>query len=158
MRIAKLFLLIAFSLSACAEEDPEDTATPESRELDFTATVHFLDSETDTVMSIRASVADDERSRTAGLMDVHDLPQDRGMFFIFEDEEPRSFWMANTPLPLDIIFVNSEGEIVRIHQNTRPYSDRSVESDQPAMYAVEVNAGFAIRHDIREGMRISYER
>jgi uncharacterized membrane protein (UPF0127 family) len=77
------------------------------------------------------------------------------MLFIFEDNQPRSFWMANTPLSLDIFFVNENFEIVRIHRNAKPYSRKNLTSDKPAKYVVETNAGFSISHDIQEGMRIS---
>ncbi len=150
------FLLLALCLISCTEEETDDSE-PVSRDLDYPATVFFIEGDQDTTVTIQAAIADDDQTRSAGLMDVHDLPEGHGMLFLFEDEEPRSFWMANTPLPLDIIFVNEDREIVRIHQNTRPYSDRSVESEVPAMYAVEVNAGFAIQNDIREGMRIAFD-
>jgi len=77
------------------------------------------------------------------------------MLFIFDDEELRSFWMANTPIPLDIIFADASGRIVRIQRNTRPYSHESIQSEYPATYVVEVNAGYTLRHDIKEGMYIS---
>jgi len=62
--------------------------------------------------------------------------------------------MANTPLSLDIIYVNSDFEIVRIHRNTPSYSHENIHSEAPAMYVVEVNAGFTLEHDITEGMSI----
>ncbi len=155
--IVPFFICIA--LVACnGETETQQTTERESRQLNFTATVNFIDNQGNTVSSIDAAVADDDASRTEGLMDVHDLPENAGMIFIFEGDEPRSFWMANTPLPLDIIFVNSEMEIVRIHRNTSPYSQENILSEAPAKYAVEVNAGYTIRHDIREGMSIRYEQ
>jgi uncharacterized membrane protein (UPF0127 family) len=148
--LATLFLI------SCGEEEAANTE-PAGRTLDYIATVSFLTAAEDTVATIEAAVADDDESRSTGLMNVYDMPRDKGMLFIFDDEEPRSFWMANTPLALDIIFVNTEMEIIRIHQNTRPYSERNVESEQPAKYVVETNAGFTLRHDIIEGMKITYE-
>ena len=62
--------------------------------------------------------------------------------------------MASTPLSLDIIFVDEEFEIVRIHRNTPPYSHERILSEEPAKYVVEVNAGYTLRNDITEGMRI----
>lgn len=88
-------------------------------------------------------------------MDVRDLPESKGMLFIFENNEPRSFWMANTPLSLDIIFVNNEGEIVRIHHSAQPFSEKNVKSDKPAKYVIETNAGYCISNDIQEGMNVS---
>lgn len=128
------------------------------RELDFDSRVHFLSAEDDTITTIRSAVAESEEERNAGLMDIENLPEDSGMLFLFDDEQQRSFWMANTPLSLDIIYVNSDMEIVRIHQGTTPFSERQYRSDEPAQYAVEVNSGFTINHDIVEGMRIAYER
>ena len=102
-------------------------------------------------------MADDANERNEGLMNVSNLPQNRGMLFIFEEQQPLSFWMANTPLPLDIFFVNEDMEIVRIHRNTPPYTEENFTSgDEPALYAVETNAGFAVSHDIQEGMKITF--
>jgi len=151
----KLILLIFF-LCSCSEET-ETVNEERGRTLDYTARVSFVTNSADTVAAIDAAVADDDASRSSGLMDVFDMPEDKGMLFIFDDEEPRSFWMANTPLALDIIFVNSDLEIVRIQQNTRPYSDRNVVSEYPAMYVIETNAGFTLRNDIQEGMLISLD-
>jgi uncharacterized membrane protein (UPF0127 family) len=88
-------------------------------------------------------------------MDVRNLPKSNGMLFIFEENQPRSFWMANTPLSLDIIFVNEAREIVRIHHNTQPFSESSFESEKPAKYVIETNSGYCISHDIQEGMKVS---
>lgn len=142
---------------ACGGGEDDDDSTPRGRVLDYTATVTFLSADGDTVSTLRAAVADDAATRSSGLMDVYDMPSDRGMLFIFDNEEPRSFWMANTPLALDIIFINSNMEIIRIHQNTRPYSNRNVESELPAQYVVETNAGYTLRHDIIEGMKITFD-
>lgn len=90
-------------------------------------------------------------------MDVNNLPKDRGMLFVFEEQEELSFWMANTPLPLDIMFVNKDMEIVRIHHSTQPFAQKNFTSDQPALYAIETNGGFAVSHDIKEGMKVNFQ-
>lgn len=150
-------LLLCLLITACAGSD-EDTRTEETttstRHLSFTSSVSFLDSQGEDISTVEVAVADDDHTRSEGLMDVHDLPDNSGMLFIFDSDEERSFWMANTPIPLDIIFVNSEYEIVRIHRNAAPYSHQSFRSEAPAKYVVEVNAGYTIRHDINEGMMI----
>lgn len=150
------FLLLGFLLfSACSSPDRTETQTEQQeRELDFEKSVTFLNARGEQITEIEVAVADDDASRTEGLMDVHNLPEDAGMLFIFEENEPRSFWMAGTPLSLDIIFVNEGYEIVRIHRNTAPYSQESIPSELPAMYVVEVNAGYTMRHDINEGGHI----
>ncbi len=155
--MAKYFLLlVSIFLLSCNGESESQPEARETRQLTYSATVSFFDQSDEEIVSVRAALADDDDSRSEGLMDVHDLPSDAGMLFIFDDEAPRSFWMANTPISLDIIFVNSEMEIVRVHRNTPPYSHENIVSESPAKYVVEVNAGFALDHDIREGMTINY--
>ena len=151
-----LLLITGIFLAACSsdEQAPRTESTTPARTLDYTATVSFLQADGSVISEIKAAVADNERSRSEGLMDIHDLPETAGMIFIFEDESPRSFWMASTPLSLDIFYVNEDLEIVRVHRNTPPYSHESIESELPAKYVIEVNAGYALRHDITEGRSI----
>lgn len=108
--------------------------------------------------TVRVEIAENEVSRTQGLMGRQTMAEDQGMLFIFPTEEYRSFWMANTPLPLDIIYVNAAREVVTIQRNTVPYSEESVPSTRPATYVVEVNAGYADRHGIAEGDRVQWSR
>lgn len=147
-------LCALLAVSCNSEESSEEPS--EGRTLEFTDTVSFLDENDEEVVSVDVAVAEDSVARNEGLMDVRELPENSGMLFIFEDEEPRSFWMANTPLSLDIFYVNGDREIIRIHQNTEPYSENSFASELPAQYVIETNAGFAIRHDIKEGMKVEF--
>ncbi len=150
-----LFVLI---ITSCGSPDRETTELQRpSRELNFTSEVSFLSHGGEIISTVQVAIADDDHTRSEGLMDVHNLPENSGMLFIFDGDEPRSFWMANTPIPLDIIFANSDLEIVRIHRNTAPFSHQSFRSEEPARYVVEVNAGYTLRHDITEGMMIGFE-
>lgn len=146
-------------LSACSqaqkESNSKNTDTKKGQSLTFERSVSFLTAKGDTVSTIEVAIADDDSERNQGLMDVRDLPRSKGMLFIFEENQPRSFWMANTPLSLDIIFVNEDREIVRIHHNTQPFSENSFESGKPAKYVIETNAGYCISHDIQQGMKVS---
>lgn len=117
----------------------------------------FLDAGDDTLTTVEVAVADEQQERNEGLMNVSELPENRGMLFLFEEQQSLSFWMANTPLSLDIIYVNESMEIVRIHHSVTPYSEESFPSGEPARYVVEVNGGFCVAHDIREGMRVAIE-
>jgi uncharacterized protein len=157
--ILSLMIASMILFTGCGEksESEQGAPEPESRTLEYTAVVNFLNSAGETVASIDVAVADDDHSRSEGLMDVNELPENAGMLFIFEDEAERSFWMANTPLSLDILFVSEEMEIIRIHRNTVPFSHENVLSEGPAMYVVEVNSGYTLRHDITEGMSVSFE-
>ncbi|MDR8391542.1 DUF192 domain-containing protein [Aliifodinibius sp. S!AR15-10] len=141
---------------SCQKEKSESSQDNQTkgRTLEYTRQVTFLNMSGNPITTIDVAVADDDDERSTGLMDVSQLPSNKGMLFIFEDEQPRSFWMANTPLSLDIIFVNEDLEIVRIHQNTQPFAEGRFQSERPAKYVVEVNGGFSISHDIQQGMKI----
>jgi uncharacterized membrane protein (UPF0127 family) len=107
---------------------------------------------------IDAEIAEGLHERVKGLMFREHLGPDQGMLFLFPVEEPRSFWMKNTPLPLDILFLDSERTVVSIRKDTVPYSEKSVQSERPARYVVEVNAGFVDRHGIETGDRAFWQR
>ncbi|MDR9418430.1 DUF192 domain-containing protein [Gracilimonas sp.] len=149
-------ILFNFIISCGSKEQKTENTTPTGRQLDFTNEVTFLNTEGDEISTIRAAVADEGPERNQGLMDVNDLPNDAGMIFIFPDEAERSFYMANTPLPLDIMFVNQDSVIIRIHHNTTPFNSEQLPSDGPAKFVVETNAGYAVSNDIQEGMKIRF--
>ncbi|RNC65491.1 DUF192 domain-containing protein [Proteiniphilum sp. X52] len=110
----------------------------------------------DTLAMIDIEVADNDQLRARGLMYRRSLPENAGMLFIQSMEEMQSFWMKNTYIPLDILFVNRDKEIVTIHANTTPLKEWNYASTKPAIYVVEVNAGFTNRHGIRTGDRIEF--
>jgi len=107
-------------------------------------------------IKIDIEIADDEEERMKGLMDRHNLPENAGMLFIFPNDEPRSFWMKDTFISLDIIYINSNKEIVSIQKYTQPKSTYSIPSEKPAMYVLEVNAGFTDKFGINPGDKIDF--
>ncbi|CAM3254497.1 DUF192 domain-containing protein [Rhodothermus bifroesti] len=112
----------------------------------------------DTLVTIKIEIADTDSTRQRGLMERYALPERSGMLFIFEREEMLGFWMANTPLSLDIIFVNADSQIVSIAKYTRPYSTENISSRYPAQFVVEVPAGFADTYGLVEGDRLRWRR
>lgn len=78
------------------------------------------------------------------------------MLFVFPEEQPLSFWMKNTPLPLDIIYINTDFTIVHIATNTTPYSTAQIPSRHPAKYVLEVNGGFCQQQGIVAGDQIEF--
>ena len=93
--------------------------------------------------------------RIRGLMNRKSLKRGTGMWFVFESEKPRSFWMRNTLISLDLVFVNEGGTVVRLITNAAPMSERALPSVKPAKYVLEVNAGEAAELGIKEGGRLS---
>ena len=101
--------------------------------------------------SFRVEVADTASKRRWGLMYRKDLGTDEGMLFVFPDERDQSFWMKDTPLSLDIIFMDRRRRVVGIIRDTVPFSTRSVSVGVPSRYVLEVRAGLARGHGIVVG-------
>ena len=95
-------------------------------------------------------VAADDVSRTRGLMQRDSMPELHGMIFVFPDEAPRAFWMKNTRIALDIIYVSAAGEVDSI-ATMQPYVLRDTPSVGPAKYAIELNAGQAAKAGVKVG-------
>ena len=91
-----------------------------------------------------------------GLMYRKSMPDSAGMLFVFKVSEPLAFWMRNTIIPLDIVYADSAKQIVKIIRNAKPYSEKQLLSVKPAMYVVELNAGFAEKHGLRKGDFIDF--
>ncbi|MDO5663815.1 MAG: DUF192 domain-containing protein [Bacteroidia bacterium] len=111
----------------------------------------------DTISTIDIEIADNNQRRARGLMYRKSLPADAGMLFIFDTEEIQGFWMKNTYIPLDMIFVNADNQIITIHTNTTPMREWNYTSTKPALYVVEVNAGYCVQNNITEGDKIVFD-
>jgi hypothetical protein len=99
-------------------------------------------------------VADTPAHHYQGLMFVRSMPADRGMLFLFDSEEYKSFWMKNTYLSLDILFIAADGRIVNIAEKARPLTTDPISSTEPALAVLELNAGTSARLGIRAGDRV----
>ena len=97
-----------------------------------------------------------EEERQKGLMFRKELPEGQGMLFDFKVDAPVSFWMKNTYVSLDMIFIRSDGRIASIAENTEPLSERLVPSAGPVLGVLEVVAGTARKLGIRPGDRVAH--
>jgi uncharacterized protein len=105
--------------------------------------------------TFQAELAVTPEEQSLGLMFRRSLDGDKGMLFIFEGDEPRSFWMKNTYLPLDMIFVDSRNKVVHIHYAAKPLDETSIFSGSPAQYVFEVKAGRAKACSIKKGAKMT---
>jgi len=140
------------------KEKVKSTTEPQFKregELEFIRSAGKKDS---AVKKIDIELALDDAEREQGLMYRKSMDDNKGMLFIFDTDELQSFWMKNTIMPLDIMFVNSDFKIVKIHKNTTPFSENSLPSDKPSKYVVEVAAGFSDRFGIKEGDKILFKK
>ena len=110
------------------------------------------------IRKIDIELAASDSARMMGLMYRKSMEDTKGMLFIFEQSEEHAFWMKNTIMSLDIIFVNEDKEIVKIHKKTKPFSTESLPSGKPSIYVVEVIAGFCDKYGVKEGDKIDFTK
>jgi len=107
---------------------------------------------------IEIEIAATDSARTRGLMQRASMPKDSGMLFLFDREELQSFWMANTPLSLDLMFISADSIIVHVAKYAQPLSPDPVPSMDPARFVLEVEAGYSDTVGIVEGDRVSWKQ
>jgi len=100
-------------------------------------------------------VVDNDADRAKGLMYRKELPEGRGMLFDFHRDQEVSFWMQNTYIPLDMIFIRGDGQILRIEENTVPLSTRMIPSRGPVRAVLEVIGGTSRKLGIAPGDRVA---
>lgn len=108
------------------------------------------------VVCFRVELAADPAARRRGLMYRQQLPAHQGMLFDYKKPQAVQMWMKNTFIPLDMLFIGADGEIVHIVEHARPQSLEIIHSPRPARAVLEVNAGVVDRHDIRVGDRVRH--
>jgi hypothetical protein len=156
-----IYIFCLVLLVACdkTQEQEKSTKKTSSTQIPFRkdGSLTFLSASGDTIQYINIEIADNEAERTQGLMNRSSLPAESGMLFIFEEEDPNlAFWMRNTLISLDVIFVNAQKEVVDIAKFTLPQSDEPIPSKAPAQYVVEVVAGFTDTHQIQVGSKVRW--
>lgn len=142
MRVFSVFIAILF-LAACA---------PSSNGAEEHADWFHVDIVTATgTHGFTVEIADTPEEQRRGLMFRREMAEDAGMLFLYEEEELLSYWMRNTYISLDIIYINAAGRIVSIEHNANPLDETSLRSYAPAIAALEINGGLSDRLGIRDG-------
>lgn len=101
-------------------------------------------------------IASTDQQREQGLMYRDSLGADQGMLFVFPAEAPQAFWMKNTRMALDILYIGANGTIVSIAENARPYDETSLPSQAPAQYVLEIPGGMCAARGIQAGDSVSW--
>jgi uncharacterized membrane protein (UPF0127 family) len=144
---ARRCLIVATALFVCAAFAwPAAAADRNTLEIVSKTGVH--------VFAVEMATNDAERAQ--GLMDRKELPEGRGMLFDFEREQDVAFWMKNTYIPLDMIFIRANGRILRIAENTTPLSLQTVPSGGPVRGVLEVIGGTARKLGIAPGDQVAH--
>jgi uncharacterized membrane protein (UPF0127 family) len=106
--------------------------------------------------AFQVEIADNEATREHGLMDRRYMAPDHGMLFEFDRDEPVSFWMKNTYIPLDMIFIAPSGVVTHIAANAEPLSERVVPSGGPSIAVLELDGGTAASIGLRVGDKVRH--
>jgi len=132
------------------------SSTTGSPTAELTSAVLFQPASGAPPVRVRVELARTPEEQMRGLMFRRSLGPDAGMLFLFERAEPRRFWMRNTYIPLDMIFLDAERVVVSIEENTVPLDETGRGPDQPAQFVVEVAGGYARSHGISVGSRAQF--
>ncbi len=103
-------------------------------------------------------IADDGKERAQGLMFRDTLAPDAGMLFDYFEEQETSFWMQNTLIPLDMIFIGADGTVKNIHVNARPMDTTSIPSEFPVRFVLEIPGGRSVEIGLRDGDKMDHPR
>lgn len=151
--LAAIALILPRFFSNESNRVQEIEITPQ--DIDFTRDGELYIFKNDSlIQTIEVEFAKNDEERALGLMYRSSMDEHQGMWFIFPEEAPRSFYMRNTEIPLDIIYLDKDKKVVSIAKNARPYDETSLPSEKPAMYVLEINGGLSDKWGIEKGDRM----
>lgn len=157
---SKFKLVLAFILlgifGSCGDDKQPEVETVE---IEFKKEGElFLLKDGEVNQQVDIEIADTEYERQTGLMYRETMEDNQGMLFIYANEAPRSFYMKNTYIPLDLIFYDKDSTVVSFIENAVPLDETSLPSEKPAQFILELNAGKVDEWNITVGDKMSFER
>ena len=157
----KKLLLIAICsglLFGCNDTKKAKTITETKIEFVKEGELTLVKSDGTHMRTLDIEIADDDYQRETGLMHRSSMGNHQGMLFIFEEEANRGFYMKNTLISLDIIYIDKDGKIVSFAENAKPLDETSLPSEVPAQYVLEINGGLSEEWLLEIGDTIEWER
>jgi uncharacterized membrane protein (UPF0127 family) len=157
-------MLVLAALAACGNTASVPTATmaPDAHRGDADGAVPtakpsvvFVHDGAESAVSVALALIEEQRRR--GLMYVQNLPPDDGMLFVFDADAELSFWMKNTLIALDMIFIDSGMTVVGVIANAKPLTLEPRGVGKPARFVVEVNGGWAAAHGVAAGTKVRFD-
>lgn len=106
--------------------------------------------------TFRVEVADDDAERARGLMQRETMPRSSGMLFVYPSERPVAFWMRDTLIPLDMLFIDGSGRVVAVYPRAQPLDETPIPSGVPVQFVLEINGGQAKRLGLTQGTVLSH--
>ncbi len=157
IRTLVLLILFCLALVSCQSETKKEIK-PTEISFKKEGELSIFKGDSLKVPAIDIEIADNPYERQTGLMYRTSMENTQGMLFVFDDEQQRSFFMKNTSIPLDILFINSENIIISSIENAQPMSEESLRSQGLAQYVLELNAGMIDLWKLQTGDRIQFTK
>ncbi|WP_420601548.1 DUF192 domain-containing protein [Flagellimonas sp.] len=158
---ARFFALIIFSafiIVSCKSEPKKEIKT-ESISFTKEGELTVSKSETDEIVAnFDIEIAESEYETQTGLMYRESMENNQGMLFVFDDVAMHSFYMKNTQIPLDIIYIDENLKIVNFQKNAKPFDETGLSSGVPIKYVLEINAGLSDQLGLMVGDSVSYNK
>ena len=151
-----LIVFFVFIVTSCKDEKKaiKQTEVAFTKEGELT----IFKSTDSTKISLDIEIADTDFDIQTGLMYRNQMETHQGMLFVFDDEKERFFYMKNTKIPLDLIYINADTSIVSFQKNAKPFDESSLPSNGPAKYVLEVNAGLVDLWNLSEKDSIIFNK
>lgn len=149
-------LLFGTPLAACQASGPQPTVLAEKSPAGMEQMDILVRAANRAPHPIRVEVARTMEEQQRGMMFRESMGADNGMLFLYEEPQPVAYWMHNTVLPLDIIYVGPDRRVIRIAADAVPYSDEPIPSGGPVSAVLELNAGRAAQLGIAVGTQIDW--
>jgi uncharacterized membrane protein (UPF0127 family) len=117
----------------------------------------FVGGKDGSTVQITVEVVDTPESRAVGLMNRNQLAEDAGMLFLFPRESVQTFWMKNTLIPLDMVFIRADMSVAGVVENAVPMTETPRSVNEPSQFVLEVVGGYCQKHGIAAGSRVRFE-
>lgn len=147
--------VITVGVSSCKEEKKTIKQVEVTFKKEGELTIYKATSDS-IVATLEIEIADTDYDIQTGLMYRSSMKKNQGMLFVFPNVIERYFYMKNTKIPLDLIFIDNNKTVVSFQQNAKPFDESSLSSNIPAQYVLEVNAGFVGEWNIKVGDHVTY--
>jgi hypothetical protein len=154
-----LFSLFSFLLISCNSSSEKSSEELSTEEITFTkeGELHIYKAD-NTTEALDIEFAETDYETATGLMYRDAMDENQGMLFIFSTPSVHSFYMKNTEFPLDILYITADQKIATIAANAEPFNEKSLSSEVPIQYVLEINGGIAEKWNVKVGDSVSWKR
>lgn len=159
LKLLVFFLLLISIAYSCKKDKQRSKVTKIEITFKKEGELSVLKASNDSLIKqINIEIADDDYQTQTGMMYRKSMQDNQGMLFVFPDSQYRYFYMRNTEIALDIIYIDENKTIVSIQKNAKPFDETSLPSEGPAKYVLEINAGLTTEWNLEKGDKIQFSK